>query len=96
MVGTVGLLRFDFEHRHAELGYDIARRWWGRGLTPKAAGTVIRYGFSVRAFTGSRQECCPKTTPRCGCSRSSGRGGNEARLPARQGALSQLSVVQSA
>ena len=47
MVGTVGLLRFDFEHRHAELGYDIARRWWGRGLTPEAAGAVIRYGFSV-------------------------------------------------
>jgi [ribosomal protein S5]-alanine N-acetyltransferase len=47
MIGTVGLLRFDFEHRHAELGYDIARRWWGRGLTPEAAGAVIRYGFSV-------------------------------------------------
>jgi ribosomal-protein-alanine N-acetyltransferase len=47
MIGTVGLLRFDFEHRHAELGYDIARRWWGRGLSPEAAGAVIRYGFSV-------------------------------------------------
>jgi [ribosomal protein S5]-alanine N-acetyltransferase len=47
MIGTIGLLRFDFEHRHAELAYDIARRWWGRGLTPEAARTVIRYGFSV-------------------------------------------------
>ena len=47
MIGTVGLLRFDFEHRHAELGYDTARRWWGRGLTPEAAGAVIRYGFSA-------------------------------------------------
>jgi ribosomal-protein-alanine N-acetyltransferase len=47
MIGTVGLLRFDFEHRHAELGYDIARRWWGRGLAPEAARAVIRYGFSV-------------------------------------------------
>ena len=47
MIGTVGLLRFDFEHRRAELGYDIARRWWGRGFTPEAAGAVIRYGFSV-------------------------------------------------
>jgi ribosomal-protein-alanine N-acetyltransferase len=47
MIGTVGLLRFDFEHRHAELGYDIARRWWGQGLAPEAAGAVIRYGFSV-------------------------------------------------
>ena len=27
MIGTVGLLRFDFEHRRAELGYEIARAW---------------------------------------------------------------------
>ena len=47
MIGTVGLLRFDFEHRHAELGYEIARRWWGRGLAPEAAAAVTRYGFSA-------------------------------------------------
>ena len=47
MIGTIGLLRFDFEHRHAEVGYEIARRWWGRGLAPEAAAAVIRYGFSV-------------------------------------------------
>jgi ribosomal-protein-alanine N-acetyltransferase len=47
MIGTVGLLRFDFEHRRAELGYDIVRRCWGRGLTPEAARAVIRYGFFV-------------------------------------------------
>jgi ribosomal-protein-alanine N-acetyltransferase len=47
MIGSVGLLRFDFEHRHAELGYEMARRWWGHGLTPEAAAVVIRYGFSV-------------------------------------------------
>jgi ribosomal-protein-alanine N-acetyltransferase len=47
MIGTVGLLRFDFEHRRAEVGYEIARRWWGRGLTREAVAAVIRYGFSV-------------------------------------------------
>jgi ribosomal-protein-alanine N-acetyltransferase len=47
MIGTVGLLRFDFGHRRAEVGYEIARRWWGRGLAPEAAGAVVRYGFSV-------------------------------------------------
>jgi ribosomal-protein-alanine N-acetyltransferase len=47
MVGSVGLLRFDFEHRRGELGYEIGRRWWGRGLTTEAAGAVIRYGFAV-------------------------------------------------
>jgi ribosomal-protein-alanine N-acetyltransferase len=47
MIGTVGLLRFDFEHRRAEVGYEIARRLWGRGLTPEAVAAVIGYGFSV-------------------------------------------------
>src|SRR5207249_6337794 len=47
MIGTVGLLRFDFEHRRAEVGYEIARRWWGRGLATEAAAAVIRYGLSV-------------------------------------------------
>jgi ribosomal-protein-alanine N-acetyltransferase len=47
MIGTVGLLRFDWEHRRAEVGYEIARRWWGRGLAPEAAAAVVRYGFSV-------------------------------------------------
>jgi ribosomal-protein-alanine N-acetyltransferase len=47
MIGTAGLLRFDWEHRHAELGYEIARRWWGRGLAPEAAAAVVGYGFSV-------------------------------------------------
>ena len=47
MIGTVGLLRFDFEHRHAEVGYEIGQHWWGRGLIPEAAAAVIQYGFSV-------------------------------------------------
>jgi RimJ/RimL family protein N-acetyltransferase len=47
MIGTVGLLRFDFEQRRAEVGYELARPWWGRGLAPEAVAAVIRYGFSV-------------------------------------------------
>jgi RimJ/RimL family protein N-acetyltransferase len=47
MIGTVGLLRFDFEQRRAEVGYELARHWWGRGLAPEAVAAVIRYGFSV-------------------------------------------------
>jgi ribosomal-protein-alanine N-acetyltransferase len=29
MIGTVGLLRFDFEHRRAEVGYEMVRRACG-------------------------------------------------------------------
>jgi [ribosomal protein S5]-alanine N-acetyltransferase len=46
-VGTVGLLRVSHEHRRGELGYDLARRWWGQGLAPEAAAAVVAYGFAV-------------------------------------------------
>jgi [ribosomal protein S5]-alanine N-acetyltransferase len=47
MIGTVGLLRFDLDHGHAEVGYEIARRHWGRGFAPEAVAAILRYGFTV-------------------------------------------------
>jgi len=46
-IGTVGLLRVNHEHRRGELGYDLARRWWGRGLATEAAAAVVAWGFAV-------------------------------------------------
>ena len=51
MIGTVGLLRFDFEHRRAEVGYEIARRSWGRGLTPEAVEDSKGRFHSFRWFS---------------------------------------------
>jgi Acetyltransferase (GNAT) domain len=44
---TVGLMRVNHEHHRGELGYDLARRWWGKGLVPEAAAAVVAYGFAV-------------------------------------------------
>ena len=38
---------FDFDNRVGEMGYSIARRFWGKGLTTEAAGAVIEESFSV-------------------------------------------------
>ena len=38
---------FDFDNRVGEMGYSIARRFWGKGLTTEAAGAVIDESFSV-------------------------------------------------
>jgi [ribosomal protein S5]-alanine N-acetyltransferase len=46
-IGTVGLVRVSHEHCRGELGYDLARRWWGQGLAPEAAAAVVAYGFAV-------------------------------------------------
>ena len=38
-------LTVDPEHQTAELGFDVARAHWGRGLAVEAAVTVIDWGF---------------------------------------------------
>jgi RimJ/RimL family protein N-acetyltransferase len=40
-IGTVGLLRVNHEHRRSELGYDLARYWWGQGLATEATAAVV-------------------------------------------------------
>jgi ribosomal-protein-alanine N-acetyltransferase len=46
-IGTAGLLRVNHEHCRGELGYDLVRRWWGKGLASEAAAAVVAYGFAV-------------------------------------------------
>ncbi|PYZ97490.1 GNAT family N-acetyltransferase [Alteribacter lacisalsi] len=33
------------EHRRAELGFVLSKKYWGQGLVPEAARRVIAYGF---------------------------------------------------
>ena len=40
VIGGINI-RFDFDNRVGEMGYSIARRFWGKGLTTEAAGAVI-------------------------------------------------------
>ena len=44
VVGLICLL-VDPEHQTAELGYEIAREMWGRGIAPEAAAAVCDWGF---------------------------------------------------
>ena len=46
VIGGIGI-RFDFDNRVGEMGYSIARRFWGKGLTTEAAGAVIDEAFSA-------------------------------------------------
>ena len=41
------ILGLIFDNRVGEMGYSIARRFWGKGLTTEAAGAVIDESFSV-------------------------------------------------
>jgi RimJ/RimL family protein N-acetyltransferase len=45
VVGLLGYNEVVAEHRRASLGYDIARRLWGRGLATEALTAVLDHGF---------------------------------------------------
>jgi ribosomal-protein-alanine N-acetyltransferase len=44
-IGTLGLYAYSGASRRAELGYDLLREHWGRGLMTEAVGELLRYAF---------------------------------------------------
>jgi ribosomal-protein-alanine N-acetyltransferase len=50
VVGLIGLHTWEQDHRRAELGYDMAREYWGRGLATEAGRAVIQFGFTTMAL----------------------------------------------
>lgn len=47
VVGTCTLFRVDVVHRHAEVGFALARECWGQGLAGEAVATVIAFAFQA-------------------------------------------------
>lgn len=45
-LGMVSLHAWDKHHRRAEVGYDLARAYWGQGIGTEAVRTVLHYGFT--------------------------------------------------
>jgi RimJ/RimL family protein N-acetyltransferase len=45
IVGSCTLANIDRKHRRAELGFALARAFWGRGLILQALPTVIQFAF---------------------------------------------------
>jgi len=44
-IGTCGFHLWSRAHHRAELGYDLAPEWWGRGLMSEALDAALRHGF---------------------------------------------------
>ena len=45
LIGGIGLIRVDFKHQCAELGYWLAKRYWNRGLMTEAIPLILQFGF---------------------------------------------------
>jgi [ribosomal protein S5]-alanine N-acetyltransferase len=46
IVGGIGLYHWSRYHRHAEVGYDLARNFWGQGYASEALRAVLHFGFT--------------------------------------------------
>jgi ribosomal-protein-alanine N-acetyltransferase len=57
VVGLMGFNSWERGHRRADIGYDLARPLWGRGLAGEAVAAIVRFGFErmalnrIEAFT---------------------------------------------
>lgn len=61
-MGAAGLLRIGYEAHFApavEVGWRLARRFWGMGYAPEAASAAINFGFDRRGL----QEIVANTVP---------------------------------
>ncbi len=45
VVGICSLMKVNTEHRNAELGYWLGRKFWGQGIMTTAASAVVTFGF---------------------------------------------------
>lgn len=45
LIGSIGLMRLDWKYRHAEIGYSIAQKHWGRGYMPEAVRLLTHSAF---------------------------------------------------
>jgi [ribosomal protein S5]-alanine N-acetyltransferase len=56
VIGLVGLHAWQAGHRRAELGFDLRRDRWGRGLALEACRAVLAHGFGPLGL--NRVEAC--------------------------------------
>lgn len=45
VIGTIGFMWINPEHRSCEVGYSLNRKYWNRGYTTQALKRLIRYAF---------------------------------------------------
>jgi [ribosomal protein S5]-alanine N-acetyltransferase len=50
LIGTCGFSSWSLPHAHAELVYDLAPAFWGRGLMRAAVQQVLSWAFDVARF----------------------------------------------
>jgi ribosomal-protein-alanine N-acetyltransferase len=50
LLGTIGFHTVSVPHRSAEIAYDIAPAYWGRGIATACCRALARWGFESRGY----------------------------------------------
>lgn len=45
MIGTIGFMWINTDHKSAEIGYSLSRAYWNQGIMTEALREVLRFGF---------------------------------------------------
>ncbi len=56
LIGCTGFPWTDVRNKRAEIGYVLAKPYWGLGIMPEAAGRAIEFAFNKMGI--NRMECC--------------------------------------
>jgi len=60
VIGEVYLNDMNLHNERAELGYDLSRAYWGKGLATEAAGAVINWAFQTYSLNKIYSTCDPR------------------------------------
>ena len=47
IIGSCGFNSIDFESEKAEIGYEIAKAYWGKGYAPESINALLNYAFQT-------------------------------------------------
>ena len=50
IIGSRGFNSFDFDNDKTEIGYDIAKNYWGKGYAPEAISALLNCAFNSLNF----------------------------------------------
>ena len=50
LIGSIGLMSWNFYNRRAEISYDLHHDYWGKGITTKALSNVLKLAFGAMAI----------------------------------------------
>jgi [ribosomal protein S5]-alanine N-acetyltransferase len=57
LIGTCGLYNFNLNHKRAEIGFALSKKYWHQGYMTEAVKATIAYGFHVLMFNRIEAIC---------------------------------------